>query len=184
MKTLIRNGITLLVALTVAAGLTVIGPAGAGAQERHKISWKTLAANTKYTQQHVVDVGDMPGHQVRLFELRRTFPTNPPMFDGVKLVESWARGTSDYTDINGRVSGYTIYVLENGHKILSQFEGVSQGTVNPDGSKRNVATTVSRLTGGTGKFMNIRGTLRATSIFDPKAGLNEQQVEGEYWMEK
>jgi hypothetical protein len=181
MKTFIRNGMIVLIALT---GLIAFGSTAGWGQEKHKISFKSLAANTKYTQQHAIDVGDMPGHQVRVYELHRTFPTNPPMFEGVKVVESWTRGLTDYVDLNGRVSGYTVWVLENGDKIFSQLDGTSQTTVNPDGSKRSVASTVLRLTGGTGKFLKIQGLLRQTSIFDPVAGLNEQQGEGEYWMEK
>src|SRR4051794_6885488 len=35
------------------------------AEEKCKISGSVAVANTTYTQQHVMDVGDMPGHQVR-----------------------------------------------------------------------------------------------------------------------
>jgi hypothetical protein len=67
----------------------------AAAQQTQRVSFKTPAANTKYTQQHFVDVGDVPGHQVRVFEIHRTFPNDPPVINGVKLKEQWTRGTSD-----------------------------------------------------------------------------------------
>ena len=168
----------------VLAGVALLGSTSARGQERHKISFKSPAANTKYTQQHAIDVGDLPDHQIRVYELYRTFPANPPMFNGVKVVESWTRAMTDYINVNGRISGYTVWVLENGQKIFSELDGLSETTVNPDGSKRNLANIVLRFTGGTGNFVNIRGLLRQTSIFDSSAGLNEQQSEGEYWMEK
>jgi hypothetical protein len=36
------------------------------------------------------------------------------VINGVKLVESWSRGTSDFADGNGLTTGYDVYVLENG----------------------------------------------------------------------
>jgi hypothetical protein len=52
------------------------------AQERQRASFKTSAQNTKYTQQHLIDVGDVPGHQVRIYEIHRTFPADPPVING------------------------------------------------------------------------------------------------------
>ncbi len=184
MKAFVRNGVALLGALTVAAGLTVLSPTEGWGQEKHMVSYRVPAANAKYTKQLAINVGDVPGHEVRVFELERTFPTDPPMFDGVKAVESWTRATTDFTGGNGRVAGYTVWVLANGDTIFSQLDGTIQTMPNPDGSRRNVSTQVIRLTGGTGRFAKIRGIVRATSIFDPKAGRNEYQGEGEYWMEK
>jgi hypothetical protein len=89
-------------AVTVALGLVVAIPAGdASAQEKQRVSYKVSAENTKYTQRLFIDVGDAPGHQVRVYEVHRTFPSNPPLINGVKLVESWTRATSDYTDNDG-----------------------------------------------------------------------------------
>ena len=34
------------------------------AQQKRKMSWEAPAADTKYTQQLALDVGDIPGHQV------------------------------------------------------------------------------------------------------------------------
>jgi hypothetical protein len=45
--------------------------------EKQKISFRVPASSTKYTQQHVLDVGDVPGHQIRLFEIHRTFSAPP-----------------------------------------------------------------------------------------------------------
>ena len=184
MKAYVHDGVALLVALAVAAGLTALGPTEGWAQERQKIAWRAPEANAKFTQQLAIEVGDVPGHQVRVYELHRTFPSNPPMFDGVKVVEMWTRASTDFIDGNGRGGGYAVWVLENGDKIFSQFDATAHTTANPDGSKRTVGTQVYRLSGGTGKFAKIRGILRGTALVDLKAGRNEQQAEGEYWMEK
>ncbi len=181
MKTFIRNGMIVLIALT---GLTAFGSTAGWAQEKHKISFKSLAANTKYTQQHLIDVGDVPGHLIRIAEIRRTFPTNPPVFDGVKAVESWARFSSDIIDGSGRLSGYTIFVLENGDKIFGRLEGTSQSIANPDGTTKGNVSGVTALTGGTGRFRGIRGVLRNAVMANIIGGVNESQTDGEYWIEK
>ena len=170
--------------LTLSAALTLFGIAEAWAQQKHQISYKNQGENTKYVQQHTIDVGDVSGHQVRIYEIHTTFPKDPPVFEGMRVVESWGRGYSDYIDINGRHWGYGILVLENGDKIFTRNDGSSQTIVNPDGAKKSTATGVTTLTGGTGKFRGIQGTLRYITIFDPKAGLNEGQTEGAYWIEK
>jgi hypothetical protein len=42
------------------------------------------------------------------------------------------------------------------------------------------AVTVGRITGGTGKFANMRGTIYTVRTADPAAGINEGQTEVEY----
>jgi hypothetical protein len=46
------------------------------AQQKQRVSYKSSAETSKYTQQHVIDVGDMPGHQVRVFEIYRVYLTS------------------------------------------------------------------------------------------------------------
>jgi hypothetical protein len=152
----------------------------AAAQEMQRVSYKTPAANSKYSVQHVLDVGDIPGHQVRLFELRRTFPTDAPTINGVKLKETISRGLSDYIDTNGANTNYVEYVMENGDKFFSRQTTVSQSTVAADGKRKNIATGSGVLTGGTGKFATIKGVVRTTNVFDAKAGINDGESEIEY----
>ena len=70
----IRQSPTLF-AIGVSAALTVLGSAEAPGQEKCKMTWEIPAANGKFTGQHAFDVGDVPGHQVRIFEVRRSFAT-------------------------------------------------------------------------------------------------------------
>jgi hypothetical protein len=175
-------GVSLVVIASVAVTFFVVSDALA--QQKHQLSFKTLAENTTVIQQHVIDVGDVPGHQVRIFEGRATFPKDPPIFEGVRTKERWVRGLSDYIDLNGRAATYLLLVLETGDKIFARGDGVSQSTVNPDGSRKATGTLVYTITGGTGKFLGIRGVIRETTSFDPKAGLVDVHSEGEYWLDK
>src|SRR6266851_4371351 len=147
------------------------------AQER--LVFKVAAENTKYTQQHTIDVGDVSGHQVRLFEIHRTYPSNAPVINGMKIVESWTRGISDYTNNNGEGTTFGVYVLENGDKIFTR--GSLVAVQSPEASNLT-ATTVGPITGGTGKLARINGMARTSTTANPTTGLNETQVDIEYWL--
>ena len=58
--------------------------------------YKVTAEDSKYTQRNTIDVGDEFGHQLVLFEIHRTFPSNAPVINGVKLKETWTRGYADW----------------------------------------------------------------------------------------
>ena len=175
------NRRTLTLATIALFSFAIALPAGdAIAQQMQRVSYKTPAANSKYTEQHVVDVGDVPGHQVRLFVLHRTFPTNAPTINGVKLKETTSRGLSDYIDTNGFNTNYVEYLMENGDKFFVRQTTVSQSTMAADGARKNIATGSGVITGGTGKFATIKGVVRTTNIFDAKAGINDGESEIEY----
>jgi hypothetical protein len=179
----IRQSRTLF-AIGLSAALTVFGGAEASGQEKCKMSWQVPAANATYTGQHVFDVGDVPGHQIRIFELRRTFPDDQPNCEGLKRVEQWLRGYADYVDRNGPSWGYAVTVLENGDKIFAEFSSAVQTVVSRDGSHKTEATAVHKWTGGTGKYQGVRGIERESTVFDPDKNFNETRAEAEYWFEK
>jgi hypothetical protein len=63
-------------ALTImtAFGLSAALPTNSAvAQQKQHVSYKVTAENSKYTQQQFLDVGDIPGHQVRSLEIYRDF---------------------------------------------------------------------------------------------------------------
>ena len=146
---------------------------------QQRLVFKIAAEDTRYTQQHEIDVGDIPGHQVRLFEIHRTYPGNAPVISGMKIVESWTRGISDYTNNNGEAITYGIYVLENGDKFFPRGSLVS---VQSPEATNLTATTVGPITGGTGKLARINGMARTSTSANPKTGMNEMQVDLEYWL--
>ena len=173
-----------LPAASLTAVLTTLAFSPVSAQERCSLSWGIQPANTTYTQQYAIDVGDVPGHQVRIFEIHRRFPNDTPNCEGLKRTESWVRASTDYIDRNGSVSGYLTIVLENGDKIFGRVSGTSQTITNPDGSQRSVATDVITYTGGTGKYQSVRGIQRERVIFDPATNFNQVEADAEYWFEK
>jgi hypothetical protein len=156
----------------------------AWAQEKQKYFFKAPPGVSKYTQQHTMDLGDVPGHQLRIYELHTKYSGEAPTYDGTKVVEVWSRGFSDYTNGSGRSVVYATSVLENGDKIFSTTEVLMHTVTNPDGSRKSRYNTVGTITGGTGKFRGIRGTLRGTGDTDFKTGTSNAQTEGEYWIEK
>jgi len=173
-----------LLAMVTGAGLTLVPEANTWAQQKCKQSGEYLPQDSKYVQQHMMDAGDIPGHQVRIMEIHRTPSNATPNCEGLKVVESWNRGYSDYINGNGRAWGYRIYILESGDRIFAQYSGNSHTTVNADGSKKGTYTGVYVITGGTGKYRGAQGTGREFSNFDIQTGFNEAKWEEEYWIEK
>lgn len=169
-SSIIRTAALLCLAVALSAG-------NALAQEKQKVSYKVSEQDSKYTQQLVIDVGDMPGHQVRVFETHRIFPADAPVINGIKLKETWTRGISDYTNYNGPSSSYGIYLFENGDRFF--VRNTTLGQQNAAGKRAN--TTVGQITGGTGKFAGIQGMTRGSGLADPKAGQTATEVEVEYW---
>ena len=52
-------------------------------------------------------------------------------------------------------------------------------------SRLSYFTLISGLiTGGTGKFLGIRGMMKLAATFDLTSGFNDSKGEIEYWMEK
>jgi hypothetical protein len=171
-----------LVALVVA--WLMFAPGEASAQQKHKYFFKAPPGTTKYTQTHLMEVADVPGHQVRLAELQSKYGDDAPVYDGVKVREIRGVLFSDYVAGNGKAFSYGVSTLENGDKIFARTEILTHTTVGADGGRRISYTSVTTLTGGTGKFKDIRGTLRSRGATDLKTGTSGQETEGEYWFEK
>jgi hypothetical protein len=150
--------------------------------KKQRLIFKVGPENAKYTDQHAIDVSDMAGHQLRIFEIKRTFPTNPPLFDGVPVVTMWTRGFSDYIDESGSGLLYGTYDLESGDKIFVRSTLVAQRS--SGGAGNSTSSTAGVLSGGTGKFAGIEGTAKSTTQFNPGSGFNQTDFEIEYWMEE
>jgi hypothetical protein len=167
-------------AISFAAVVMMCAAPSSWAQEKQKISYKVTAENSKYTQRNTIDVGDESGHQLLMFEIHRTFPSNAPVINGVKLKETWTRGYADYVNSNGVSTNYAVYVLENGDKFYTHSSTMGQA----DAGGKRTTVSVGQILGGTGKFASMKGLVRSTGASDGKAGLNETQTEIEYWIAK
>ena len=176
------NRIAMILLTTAALLCLAAAPRGGDAlAQPQRLTFKVEPANARYTQQLTIDVGDVPGHQARVFEVRRSYPDNPPVINGVKIVESWTRGISDYTDNNGPAVVYHVYVGENGDKFFVTSSAISEQV---PGTRTTTITTVGTLAGGTGEFFGIQGLLRLSVSADLQAGVSESQVELEYWFSR
>lgn len=145
------------------------------AQQKQHVSFKTAAENGKFTQQLIIDVGDAPEHIVRAFEIHFTYRNNPPVINGLKLVETWGRGITDYIDGNGSATVYIVIAMENGDRLFARVTGVTSKT-----SERLAATQVGFITGGTGKLAGMQGVVRISANFDYKTGFAETQFDIDY----
>jgi hypothetical protein len=170
-------------ALLIAACLA-FGSGDALAQQKHKYFFKAPPGTTKYTQTHLLEVTDVPGHQVRLAETQSKYGDDAPVYDGVKVREIRGVLVSDYVAGNGKAFSYNVYLLENGDKVFGRNDILTHTSAGADGARRTSYTSVTTLTGGTGKFKGVRGTLRTSGATDLKTGTSGVETEGEYWFEK
>ena len=150
------------------------------AQEKHIVAFDAPASGNKYTQQHILEVGDVPEHKLRLFELVRGYGGKDQAIEGVVLKEAVIRATSDLTDLNGLGRSYVEYRMENGDKIFARGFFLNHKVPSSDRLKN---LTELDITSGTGKFRGIRGIVRAETVSDSKA-VNQNRTEFEYWFEK
>jgi hypothetical protein len=183
----VRPLITILI-LGLVGGLLLSVSDTSFSQEKKKLAWSAKAEHTKFIGHPILEIPDVPGHAIRSFEIRRTYPDNPPMIEGLKVVEEVARGFSDQVLGNGRGWGYTVWRLENGDQMYSEWQNATQAVVNPDRSRRASFVGTYVTTGGTGKVRGAKGFGRYTGVTEVNAEgqvtRNEYSAEGEYWIEK
>ena len=172
-----------LIACVVFASL-VFSTGEALAQQKHKYFFKPTAGTTRFTQTHQMDVGDMPGHQVRIAEVQATYGDEAPVLDGLKVREIRGILVSDYVDGTGNAFLHRVWSLEGSDKVYSRMDIMARTTVDADGKRTTSYTAVEKLNGGTGKFKGLRGTLFTIGFSDLKTKTSGSQTEGEYWFEQ
>jgi hypothetical protein len=155
-----------------------VPPDVAVAQEKWHLAFNTSAENSKYTEKtENLEIGEVPEHILGVFENRRSYPDGGPLVGGVKIKESWVRGTGDRTDGIGPITQYVEFIMENGDKVFARMDGIVESS-----SDKGTATIAGRITNGTGKFSAIQGTIREMAKFDIKIGVNENRTEIDYSM--
>ena len=69
------------------------------AQQKQPIVISSEGVKSRYVQQHMIDVDDVPGHQIRVQESERTYPADKQFaIDGERVVDWWIRSFSNYTN--------------------------------------------------------------------------------------
>lgn len=173
----------------IAAVIAIAGPfaaltaTDACAQQKYSLS-RAPSSTSSYPRQQALDVGDVPGHQVRVYQLHFDYPEHDLAFAGVLVKESEVYGFSDYTNFSGPFSNYQVYALEDGNKVFSHTTGTSQVTTKPDGNRVVKYSYVENFTGGTGKFKGIRGQVTGSGERGLVAKSVTQESHGEYWIEE
>jgi len=177
-----------LLALLLVGGVILFAPLASGAQEKFKSSWSARPENTKVTFQHVLEIPDVPGHTIRLYEYHRTWPDNPPIMAGLKVVEEVTRGFADAIVGSGLSRGYAFWRFENSDMMFVEFQAINQTVVNTDKGRKISFMGTSVVPGGTGKFQNVKGTARfsGSTEFDAdgKVLKTGYSAELEYWFPK
>ena len=181
-RTLLASSKMKVVTMAISFCGAFFGTSVSVAQQTQRVSLPNVS--TKYTQQHSIEVGDFPNHQIRIFEYQRVYGADGPMISGLHIKESWAHGISDYADSTGSGSTYVTYTMENGDKIYAHGSIVTHGVPNAGGKKTLSTLAALTITGGTGKFLGIRGVVRTETTADLAAGINQGKGEVEYWIEK
>jgi hypothetical protein len=170
--------------IVAAAGVSALFAAyDARAQTKYTIS-TAPSTTSSYPQQLALDVGDVPGHQVRVYQLHFEYPAHDLAFAGVLVKESEVYGFSDYINYSGPFSNYQVYTLENGNKVFSRSSGTSRLVTSTDGNRVVKYSYVENFVGGTGKFKGIRGQLAGTGERGTVAKSVTQDAHGEYWIEE
>ncbi len=170
------KAITQVVAFAVCLALAL----STSALAQQKFPLKESASESKYLEERAIDVGDVPGHQVRIYRIHYTYPQKDLVFLGVPVKESYTSGISDYTNWNGQFTTYSVFMLEDGSTVLARGAGNNQA--GPDGRRK--FSFVDNFVGGTGKFRGIRGQMRGGGERAPGANSLTVQATGEYWIEE
>src|SRR5882762_8253589 len=131
------------------------------AQQRYPIeSAGEGQTSSKYTQQLAIDVGDVSGHQVRVVEIVRTYSEATKLrVMSARVKESSLRGMTDYVNGSGPARGYSVWILDDGEKVFLAWDSISQSEPTASGSRKGASESVTRITGGTGKYKGIRGLM-------------------------
>ena len=173
--------------MAVLAGLVTVFCTSVGAQQKQSLMISSEGVKSRYIQQHIIDVDDVPGHQIRVQESQRTYPPDKQFtVDGEHVVEWWIRSFTNYTNGIGPSWGYQTWITEKGNKIFLETYGTTEAAATETGSRRGTYHGTSRIVGGTGRFSKIRGLFVDVSKFDSdqKAGYSLSDGHGEYWFEQ
>jgi hypothetical protein len=153
------------------------------AQEKYQYTYSVAPASSRYVQRHTIDVKDLPGHEIAIYEIQRTYTSDQPVIMGLKVLETWAYGLVNQINGVGTTEGSSTLILEDGSKVFLEFHGTVYGELTNTGFRKGTYHGTSRFVGGTGRFAAIRGTLTEEVEYytDPKTGYNRPVSRGEYW---
>ena len=125
----------------------------------------------------VVSPGDDPKHELVLQVYRQTTTSSDPDWDGT---EEMIYGQQDHVAGSGINRGYFRRFHKNGDTTYGSFEGMSKRTVKEDGSSEPTWEGTYKITGGTGKFKNIKASGTYRGKVTAEGAFTEFEGEVEY----
>ena len=132
----------------------------------------------KYTIQKSIKVDDIEGHVIRIFKTETNHKKSKKNCEGLKIIKTDFFGISDYINKNGKVTGYSIGIYDDGSKIFSRVDGVAQTP--EDISKNGFVNTTITITGGTGVYKGVTGYGKGKVEFNPETGYSAGNTETYY----
>ena len=146
--------------------------------------YKNTTSNeeVKYTIQKSINVDDIKGHVIRIFKTETNHKKSKKNCEGLRIVKTDFFGISDYVNKNGRVTGYSIGIYDDGSKIFSRVDGIAQTP--EDVSKNGLVNTTITITGGTGVYRGVIGYGKGETEFNPETGYSSGYTETFYTIAK
>ena len=172
-----KSLLAVLLACALSVAQTVVQEAAA--QQKYTIS-QPANAISKFTQEHSIEVRDVEGHKLRVYEVSNEYPQNDLAFAGVAVTKMLSHGVSDSVNGSGSFMAYNVFTMADGNKVFVRVTGTTQS--HPAGGNRSAS--VENFVGGTGQFKGIRGQMRNTIQRAPGSSALDVQVSGEYWIEE
>jgi len=142
---------------------------GLASAEQMDCSWSKQSKERMSYQE--IRPGDRPDRQLRQYIRIDAVSSKNPQFDGT---EQTVYVHEDLTGNAGRHSGYTAFVLKDGEKLWTKWEGVHY-TIRTGGTWEARYQGVFHFIAGTGKYEAIRGGGHYEGIVTP-VGLTEDSV--------
>ena len=168
--TQLRRGVVGAIAAFVVVSLSFSAQAG----EKKKIT--ETHKSGPIISQTAVYPGDDPNHEVVMFVRRDTTTSSDPDHNET---EEMVYGQNDSVAGTGTARGYFRRFFKNGDTYYGSYEGTFKTTVKEDGSLGTTWEGTYKVTGGTGKFKNIKGdgTYRGKATAEGASTEFEAEVE-------
>lgn len=116
----------------------------------------------KYIQQKVIDVPDIKGHVVRLFEAQQKI-AETTLCNGDSLLSAHWYAMTDFIDHDGNSSGYIIFDTKKGDQMILKVTGNCQKKSSEDLSEAQVT---GRVIGGSGALAAVEGHYQRLDKFN------------------
>jgi len=146
----VTNTVLGVIAILFIAALLLV-PATQARAKSEKVEGRAI---TQITKIHVINVGDVDGHVIGVFERRGLG------FINGEVPTYLNRGMFNYTKGKGTAEGYVTYTYEDGSTTVAKWEG----TVAPTKDKRSAGKGTYSYIGGSGRFEGIKGGGSWTSM--------------------